>query len=175
MKLILTPEQQAAIAPHIRHGWTLIAKLSARCSPARMPAHRDSYGLSLARCRLAAFPHSARLSRRRRHPRHRHRRNPNERANNETKETRRRRRAAIQRCTQRRLCRAGNDRHHAGLGSQDETSSPSSQTTEEEAMSTHRCIAIAEQSKPRGGHPARTAGRTGTPPPHPNMKATRTG
>ena len=27
MKLILTPEQQAAIAPHIRHGWTLIGKV----------------------------------------------------------------------------------------------------------------------------------------------------
>ena len=27
MRLVLTPEQQAAIAPHIRHGWTLIGKL----------------------------------------------------------------------------------------------------------------------------------------------------
>ena len=27
MKLILTSEQQAAIAPHIRHGWTLIGKV----------------------------------------------------------------------------------------------------------------------------------------------------
>jgi len=27
MKLILTSEQQAAIEPHIRHGWTLIGKV----------------------------------------------------------------------------------------------------------------------------------------------------
>ena len=27
MRLILTAEQQAAIAPHIRHGWTLIGKV----------------------------------------------------------------------------------------------------------------------------------------------------
>lgn len=56
MQLILTPEQQAAIAPHIRHGWTLIGKVEREMFTGTNAATSGRLTLELGNVPTSALP-----------------------------------------------------------------------------------------------------------------------